>query len=171
MTVPRLRPATADDAAFIADLLNHSIRTSTACWHHQPVDADERRRWLAQRAAIHPVLICELDGDAVGFGALSAFRPFAAYDRTVEHSLYVRADRQRRGLGGFILDALVKRATALGHHVMVAAISADQEPSLALHRSRGFIETGRLPQVGRKFDRWLDLVLMQRMLPPTPERT
>jgi phosphinothricin acetyltransferase len=82
----------------------------------------------------------------------------------VENSVYVRHDWLRRGVGARLLDALLEQGAARGCHAVVAAIESGQQGSLALHGSRGFVEAGRLREVGRKFDRWLDLVYMERLL-------
>lgn len=159
-----IRVATADDAAFITSLLNHYIATSTCNYDVEPLDEEDRRRWLAGLGPRHVATICELDGRAAGFGALGPFRSKAGYAHTVEHSVYVVPEMHRRGVGSAILADLIQRARALGHHAMIGGISADQEASLELHRRHGFREVGRLPEVGRKFDRWLDVVFMELLL-------
>ena len=100
----------------------------------------------------------------VGFGALIPFRARQAYRHTVENSVYVRADRHGLGIGKALLMDLLQRATALGHRTVIAAISADQAQSVNLHRGLGFFKTAHLEQVGFKFDRWLDVVYLQRHL-------
>jgi L-amino acid N-acyltransferase YncA len=82
----------------------------------------------------------------------------------MEHSVYVRPSHQGRGIGRALLVAVIEAARADGVHALIGGLSADNEVSLALHRSLGFVEVGRLPEVGRKFDRWLDLVLLQLFL-------
>jgi L-amino acid N-acyltransferase YncA len=159
-----IRLATPADAAFIASLMNHYIATSTCNYDVEPVDVESRRRWLAGLGPGHVATICEVDGRPAGYGSLGPFRAKAGYSRTVEHSVYVLPDLHRRGIGAAILDDLIARARALGHHAMIGAISADQQPSLDLHSRKGFREVGRLPQVARKFDRWLDLVIMELLL-------
>ena len=100
----------------------------------------------------------------VGFGSLSPYRSRPAYSTTVENSVYVRRDRQGEGIGRALLAELVHRATAHGFHAMIARIVGDHEASIALHRACGFETIGTEREVGRKFNRWLDVVLMQRML-------
>ena len=115
-----------------------------------------------------PVLVAEEGGAVCGFASYGPFRAFDGYAETVEHGLYVAREAQRRGHGAALLGALVARAEAAGLHVMVAAIEARNEASLALHERFGFARVGLMPEVGRKFDRWLDLVLMQRILAAPP---
>lgn len=153
------------DLPAIVAITNHAILHTTALWNVTPATLATRSAFVAERQAQgFPVLVLRQDDEVVGFGSFGQFRPHEGYRQTVEHSLYLRADRQGQGLGGVLLQALVERATALGMHTMVAGIEAENGPSLTLHRRHGFAEVGRLPEVGRKFDRWLTLVLMQRLL-------
>nr|MBA2481425.1 N-acetyltransferase [Planctomycetota bacterium] len=112
----------------------------------------------------HPVTVAELDGEIVGWGSLGPFRPRDGLRHTVENSLYVRHDRHRRGIGAALLADLIARARAAGHHAIIAGISAEQTASIALHRRFGFTEAALLREVGRKFDRWLDLAYWQLLL-------
>lgn len=159
-----IRPALAGDLVAINDIYNHWVRTSTATYQIDPVIPDERRDWFAGHDAGHPILVAELEGAIAGWGSLSKFRDRAAYDRTVEDSVYLAPDLIGRGLGSALLAALLERGAALGHRTVIAGISAEQDVSLALHRKFGFVEAARLRQVGFKFDRWLDLVYMQKLL-------
>ena len=113
---------------------------------------------------MHPVLVAEQGGEVVGWGSLSTFNPRRGYARTVEDSIYLRDDWRGRGLGRALLSTLIERARALGHHTIIAGASADQDASIALHAAHGFVEVARLREVGRKFDRWLDVVYLQKML-------
>lgn len=165
MIMPQIRDATEADLGPILDITNDAILNTTALWHLAPVSFDERRAFVAARRAEGlPVLVAEEAGRVLGFGTFGPFRPFAGFRLTVEHSLYVADGARGRGIGRLLLAALIARARAGGRHAMIAAIEAGNAPSLALHKAQGFIETGRLPEVGRKFDRWLDLVLLQKIL-------
>jgi phosphinothricin acetyltransferase len=153
--------ADADLPALLA-IYNHAVRETTAAWTSDEVDLDNRRRWLAdKRQKGLPVLVARLDGVAAGFATYGSFRDWPGYLWTVENSVYVRLDVHRRGLGRRLLEALIDRARGQGLHVMIAAIEAGNAPSIALHARLGFQEAGRLAQVGAKFGRWLDLVLMR----------
>lgn len=112
----------------------------------------------------HPVLTAELDGAVVGFAYASFFRPRAAYRFSCEDSIYLRSDLVGRGFGGGLLDRLIADAKAAGFTQMIAAITGERENSIRLHAKHGFRTVGRYEQVGFKFDRWLDVVLMQRAL-------
>jgi phosphinothricin acetyltransferase len=110
------------------------------------------------------VTVAVHDGCVVGWGALSAFRNRSAYRFSVETSVYVHAEWHGRGIGTALLLDLVERGRALGHHAILALIDSGQTASLSLHAKCGFVEVGRLPQIGFKFDHWLDVVIMECML-------
>ena len=165
MHVPSLRPATLDDLATINAIYNHYVLTSTATYQTAPETEEARQAWFRDRDPIrHPVMIVELESRPVAWGSLSSFGKREAFARTVENSIYIHPDFQRRGLGSLLLQNQIQQATAAGHHAIVAAISGDQPGSLALHAVHGFTETGRLREVGWKFGQWLDLVYLQRIL-------
>ena len=165
MHAPSLRPATLDDLAKINAIYNHYVLNSTATYQTVPETGEARQVWFRDRDPIrHPVMIVELEGHPVAWGSLSPFGKREAFARTVENSIYIHPDFQRRGLGSQLLQNQIQQATAAGHHAIVAAISGDQPGSLALHAVHGFTETGRLREVGWKFGQWLDLVYLQRML-------
>lgn len=149
----------------ILAIYNPAVTHTTAIWNDVTVDLANRRDWWRGRtAAGFPVLVAA-EGDAVlGYASYGPFRPFDGYRQTVEHSVYVAEDAQRRGVATALLQALEARARAAGMHVMVGGIAADNAASIRLHERLGFVETARMPEVGRKFGRWLDLVLMQKVL-------
>ncbi|WP_138465396.1 GNAT family N-acetyltransferase [Poseidonocella sp. HB161398] len=160
-----IRQATEADAAAIAAIYNDAVAATTAIWNDIEVDAANRAAWIAERqGAGFPVLAACEDGTLLGYATFGPFRPHDGYRHTAELSIYVRKDLRGRGTGGKLLDALIAAAPGCGIHVLVAGIEAGNETSIALHLGRGFAETGRMPQVGTKFGRWLDLVLLQRVL-------
>ena len=101
---------------------------------------------------------------SIGFAALSTYRDRAGYRTTVENSVYVHREHQRRGVGRLLLSALLDVARDSGFHTVIARVDSQSAGSLALHRSLGFIEVGIEKQIGRKFGRWLDSVILQKML-------
>ena len=160
-----IRDAGAADLPRILAITNHEILTDTALWTIVPATLDNRAAWLSERqAAGYPVLVVERDGAVAGYGSYGPFRPHDGFLHTVEHSLYVDPAAARHGLGTAMLESLVRHATEAGRHAMIGGIEAGNAASIALHRRLGFTVSGTLPQVGRKFDRWLDLVFMQRLL-------
>jgi len=146
-------------------IYNEVVAHSTAVFSCLPVSVEERRHWWQARTAQgYPVLVAHDEHGVAGFGTFGDFRPWPGYRFTVEHTLHVRADARGRGLGTQMLQALVQRARALGKHVMVAGVDAGNAASIRLHERCGFAQAGRLREVGYKFDRWLDLVFLQRAL-------
>ncbi len=157
-----IRDALAKDAGPVAGIYNQAVRDTVAIWNDSEVDVVNRRAWIADRqVAGFPVLVLELEGEVVGYASYGPFRPFDGYKFSVEHSVYVRPDHHGRGYGRLLMEKLIERARKGKVHVMLGGIAAENEGSIALHQKLGFVETGRLPQVGQKFGRWLDLVFMQ----------
>jgi L-amino acid N-acyltransferase len=160
-----LADATEADLEGIVAIYNEVIANSTAVFANLPVAVDERRRWWQARTAQgYPVLIVRDEQGIAAFGSFSDFRAWPGYRFTVEHTLHVRADARGRGIGTQMLRALIDRASALGKHVMIAGVDADNGVSIRLHQRLGFTRAGLLREVGYKFDRWLDLVFLQRAL-------
>lgn len=158
-----VREARDGDCEAMRAIVNAEIRTGVAVWHETERSPTDMRDWVDQRrAAGLAVVVAERDGRVVGYGGYGPFRPHSGYALTVEHSLYVDAAHRGHGIGGLLLGDLVRRAGAQGLHTMIGGIEAENTASIALHRRHGFEETGRLPEIGRKFGRWLTLVFMQR---------
>ena len=160
----QLRLATLDDAEAIRQIYNIEVTSSTVTFDLVPRSLEEQRSWLAARSGAHAVLVVEVDGVVAGFGSLSKWRDRPAYSTTVEDSIYIHRDHHGRGLGKALLTELVDTATAHGFHACMARIVGGHDASIALHRSCGFENVGTEREVGRKFNRWLDVVLMERML-------
>lgn len=164
-----IRLAAPDDLADINAIYNAYVPISTCTYQEFPETDEERRRWYDSRGREHPVTVAVHETRVVGWGSLSVFRSRSAYRYTVEASVYVAEPWHGRGVGTALLSDLIERAVRLGHHAIVALIDSGQTISLALHAKQGFTEVGRLPQIGLKFGRWLDAVVMERVLSP-PER-
>ena len=159
-----IRSATRADVEAIRAILNYYIEHSTVIFILKPHTLEERLAWFDAHSQEHPVTVVEVDGAVVGWGALSAFRPQAAYARTAELSMYLHHDFLGRGLGRAILDDLLVRARAAGHHVLLGVCCSDAVSSIGLLESAGFSRVGHFREVGRKFDRWLDVVFLQLVL-------
>ena len=164
MAEPTIRLAIHADLPAINEIYNHYVLHSTCTYEEEPSTASEREVWFAAHSSAHPITVAEQDGQIVGWASLSSFHPRSAYRRTVENSVYVRHDRQRRGIGSALLIDSIDRAKALGHHTIIAGIDLDQPASVALHRKLGFEQVAHLRQVGFKFGRWLDVVYLQKLL-------
>jgi phosphinothricin acetyltransferase len=158
----RIRDAEAADAADIARIYNHYVLETTATFDTEAKTADERTAWLATHDAAHPVLVAETSGSIRAWGCLTPWEERPAWRHTVEVSVYVDLDSRGKGLGSGLMIALMERAADAGHHTVIGQIVSGNDASLALARRLGFAEAGRLHEVGRKFDEWLDVVLMER---------
>lgn len=160
-----IRDAEADDLPGLLAIYNEVIAHSTAIYADEPATlADRQAWWAARRAQGYPVLVAVDASGVAGFASFGDFRAAPGYRFSVEHSVHVRADRRRRGLGGQLVSALLPRAAALGKHVMIAGVDASNAASIALHERLGFEQVAHFREVGRKFERWLDLVFLQRFL-------
>jgi phosphinothricin acetyltransferase len=149
----------------ILAIYNHAVVSTTAIWNDAVVDLENRRQWWRGRTeAGFPILVAVAAGEVLGYASYGPFRPFDGYRQTVEHSVYVAEGARRRGVATALVEALEAEARRVGMHVMIGGIAADNAASLRLHEKLSFVETGRLPQVGWKFGRWLDLVFMQKAL-------
>lgn len=160
-----IRAATAADLEAINDIYNYYVLHSTCTYQEDPETMDGRQDWFDHHGDKHPVIIAETaGGKVVGWGSLSAFHPRSAFRHTVENSVYVHHQHQHCGIGTLLLQELIARARALGHRAIIAAIDGEQAASVAIHARFGFEKTGRLPQVGFKFGRWLDVIYMELLL-------
>jgi len=160
-----IRPATHRDLPGILEIYNDVVATSTAIWAFEPATLEQRSEWFEARAKRgYPVLVAEDAGGIAGFASYGEFRSAPGYAWTVEHTVHVRSDRRRAGVGSGLVRALLPLARAQGMHVCLGGIAADNEASLRMHEKLGFERTAHLREVGRKFDRWLDLVLVQKTL-------
>lgn len=161
----KTRLADDGDAEAILEIYNAEVLGGTATFDLVPRTLAEQRTWLEEHNGIHPAVVAvDDDGTVVGFASISAYRPRPAYLTTVEDSVYVHPDARGRGVGKRVLSEVLTLAGAHGFHTVIARINAEGESSIALHHSCGFALVGTERQVGRKFNRWLDVVVMQRML-------
>lgn len=160
-----IEAAAPADLPAITAILNDAIATSVAAWREAPMTEADMAQWFEARTSDFAVLVARgSDGAVLGYASYGAFRSYSGYRHTVEHSVYVRAEARGRGIGSALLARLEDRARAQGLHVMIGALEAGNAASLRLHAAQGFVETGRMPEVGRKFGRWLTLVLVQKIL-------
>lgn len=163
-----IRDAGEPDFAAIQAIYGHHVLHGFGSFEQTPPDSAEMiGRWRAVRAAGLPYLVAETDGEVAGFAYAAPYRPRPAYRFSVEDSVYVAPGRQRHGLGRRLLAPLIARCKALGYRQMVAVIGDRQnDGSIGLHAALGFREIGCLHAIGFKHGRWVDVVLMQRVLGP-----
>lgn len=160
-----IRDATEAELPGILDIHNDAIANTTAIWSVHQVDIDNRRAFMQERQARgFPFLVAVDHGAVLGYASFGDFRPHDGYFKTVEHSVYVDRHRRRRGIAAQLMGPLIDRARVLGKHAIIGGIDAANEASIRLHASLGFERVGLLPQVGYKFDRYLDLLFMQKIL-------
>ena len=166
MAVIPIRPAETCDLAAITSIYEHAVRYGTASFEIDPPDqAEMMRRYQALRAGGYPYLVVELEGTLAGYAYAGPYRARPAYRWSVEDSIYIAPQLQRRGIGHALLKRLMVEATAAGFRQMIAVIGdSANHASIELHRTAGFRMVGTFDDVGYKFDRWLDSVLMQRPL-------
>lgn len=168
-----IRTATEQDIPEITAIYNEVVANSTAVWTEKRDTEAERLAWMnARRGLGYPVLVATQDSTqdstkgstVLGYGTFGDFRAWPGYRHSVEHSVYIDTDHRGRGLGRAIIGELIAAASALGKHVLIAGIDGGNMASIRLHERAGFVEVARMPEIGRKFGRWLDLIFMQRFL-------
>ncbi|WP_298723068.1 GNAT family N-acetyltransferase [uncultured Ferrovibrio sp.] len=168
MTIPSspiIRNATLDDAEAIRAIYNDAVVNTTAVFDYEPRSAQAQIDWLRMKAEQKlPVLVAETDGAVLGYCSYGPFRPWPAYLYTVENAIYVAPEVRGKGIGKALLGPLLQLAKDNGLHTVIAGITAENEASLRLHRAFGYEPAGTIRQAGWKFERWLDLVFLQKML-------
>ncbi len=158
------RRATIQDIPAITRIYNYAIEHTTATFDTEPKTEAYWHAILTQHGDMYPVIVAELDGGVAGWGLIKPLGDRGAYRYSVENALYVDYDYQGRGVGSAILRGLVELAGDRGYHAIIAQIVDGNAVSLKLHEKLGFERVGVLREVGWKFDRWLDLVVMERLL-------
>jgi phosphinothricin acetyltransferase len=159
-----VRLARSADAEPIRTIYNAEVTGSTATFDLVPRTGDEQILWLRDHRGPYPAVVAVDEDLVLGFGSLSVFRDRPAYATTVEDSVYVDRSHRGRGVGRLLLDELITLATRHGFHCIVARIGGDNTASIGLHEACGFRTVGIEREVGRKFNRWQDVVVLQRLL-------
>lgn len=160
-----IREAAREDAASIAHIYNQGIEDRSATLETQLRAPEERAEWLATRGPRHPVLVAvNGSGSVMGWGSLNPFNPRAAYDHVVDFSIYVAREQRGRGIGDALLGVLEARARMLGYHKMVLASFPTNAPGMRLYERHGFRTVGIYHEQGMLDGRWVDVVLMEKIL-------
>jgi len=160
-----IRAARAEDDGGILAIVNDAILNTTAWYDCTPWTKERIAEWrTAKLADGWPLIVAEVANGVAGFGSFGPFRARQAYAGTAEHSVYISNTYRGNGYGRQLLEALIDLARGRGLHTIVGGVDSENAGSLAFHRALGFEEAGRLREVGRKFDRWLTLVFMQKLL-------
>lgn len=160
-----IRPAEPGDAKALAALLNHWIETTAVTFNPTPKTEDDILGMIASKAASgHAFLVAVQDGTLVGQASYGQFRGGDGYRTCMEHSISLSPHANGRGIGRALMAAIEDHARARGAHQMIAAVSGENPEGQAFHTRLGYRHIATIPEAGRKFDRYMDLVLMQKFL-------
>lgn len=161
-----IRPAREDDVQVINEIYNHAVRTSTATFDTEEKTYEERLEWLRQHDEQHPAFVSVINGKVVGWGSLSRYGPDRPGWRfTGESSIYVAPDCKGNGLGKLLTEYTVKKAKELGYRAIIAQVVEGNIASLKMLERHGYEQVGVLKDVGCKHGQWLDVILMEKLLP------
>ena len=162
-----IRSATEQDLVAIMNIYNPEVLQGMATWNETAYDLAHFQKWFnALQEQGFPLFVAEeVNTQTItGYADYSSFRNFTGYRYSVEHSVYVSPNYAKNGLGKLLMQHLISHAKQHKMHVMIAGIDHENIASIALHKKLGFVQTGYMPQVGQKFGKWRDLVLMQLIL-------
>lgn len=162
----QIRPATRADLPGILEIYNDAVLTTTATYDYEPRTLEHRTQWFEERQRDNYPMFVAVDDAArvVGWSALNPFHARMGYRFTSENSVYVAADMRGKGVGKLLLTPLIEGAKTRGLHAIIAVIDADNEASIRLHAAFGFEKVGYFKQTGFKFNRWLDVVYMEKLV-------
>lgn len=165
MTPPLIRAASPEDAVTIAAIWRPVVEETAITFNPVPKTAADVLAMQTERAANgHAFLVAQVDGAVLGFAYTTQFRGGAGYAYTAEHTIVLAPQARGAGLGRALMDTLCDHGRGAGWHSLIAGVSAENPAGVAFHEACGFARIARLPQVGRKFDRWIDLIMLQKML-------
>jgi L-amino acid N-acyltransferase YncA len=160
-----IRPATTADAPAIAAIYNQGIADRTSTFESEPRSAEDRLAWLESHGERYPVIVAEVSGDVVGWAAVSPYSPRECYRGIGELSIYVDRDRRGQRVGARLMEALVARAANAGFWKLIGRVFAFNAASLALCHRHGFREVGTHERHARLDGRWIDVVIVERLIP------
>ncbi|MGH7343184.1 MAG: arsinothricin resistance N-acetyltransferase ArsN1 family A [Candidatus Rokuibacteriota bacterium] len=161
----RVRPATNDDADAICRIYNQGIEDRVATLETELRTREERRQWLAARSPRHPVIVAERqDGTVAGWGSLNVYNPREAYRFVADFSIYVDRAARGHGVGRVMLTRLIELGRELGYHKLVLSAFPTNAAGMALYTKLGFRTVGIYKEQGRLDERWVDTIIMERLL-------
>jgi L-amino acid N-acyltransferase YncA len=165
---PLIRPRTDADMARITEIYTHHVLHGASSWELSPPDVLEMtKRAAALNEAGYPYLVAEIDGNVAGYAYAGAYRPRPAYRNTVELSIYIDNALRRAGIGRALMESLIDTCTDMGFRQMIAIIGDSQNrQSIEFHEKMGFVHVGKVRDIGFKFGRWMDQIILQRPLGP-----
>lgn len=165
MNVIEIRYSELDDLPALTDIYNEQVLNGVATFDTEAKSLDERRLWFeVHQNPRYPLLTALVDGEIAGWASLSPFHTKPAYQTTTEFSLYIHKEHRAKGVGTALLRELFKLARELGYHAVIGVITGSNAHSLAITAKFGFVQVGYYPEIGKKFGKWLDVVVMQLML-------
>jgi L-amino acid N-acyltransferase YncA len=161
-----IRPATREDVPGILTIYNDAVLHTTATADYEPRALQSRMDWYEEHAREkYPVLVAANErSEILGWSSLSHYHTRVGYRFTAEDSVYVAEAASGQGIGKRLLEPLIPAAKELGLHAIIASIGGDNEVSIRLHEKLGFVERGRLKEIIFKFDTWLDVVYMEKLM-------
>lgn len=161
-----IRPRSDADMPTITQIYGHHVLNGASSWELSPPDvAEMTNRAHAMEANNFPYFVAEVDGEIAGYSYAGAYRPRPAYRYTVENSVYINDQLRRGGIGTALLQKLIDECTALGFRQMIGIVGDSQNlQSIRFHEKMGFSHMGTVKNIGFKFDRWMDQVILQRPL-------
>ena len=160
----QIRLAKQKDAETIREIYNHEVRNSTATFDLVERSTEEQEEWLTERSGAFSVLVAEMSNKILGFASLSPYKSRAAYRTTVEDSIYINEEFRNQGIAGELLFHLLEVAKSSGFHAVIARIGGANEASIALHQRFDFEIVGTEKEIGWKFGKWQDVVVMQKII-------
>lgn len=158
----KIREAKIDDLPEILEIINYEILNSTSIFDYKERTKKQQTDWFntKKREGI-VILVAEGASGVIGFATFGVFRPWEGYKHSAEHSIYIHQNARRCGVGKLLLKELIIRAKSNGFTTLIAGIDSLNTVSIEFHKTFGFIEVGKLKCVGFKFNKWLDLSLLQ----------
>lgn len=158
-----LRKARPSDIEAITEIYNDAILKTTATFDTQTKTLEQQKEWFEGHDEKHPILIAEMNGKVVGWASLSKWSDRCAYSGTVENSVYVAEKFRGEGIGNALLERLMREGKKCGLHTVIARITSGNDASVKMHESAGFEHIGTMKEVGVKFGKLLDVIMMQRI--------
>ena len=158
-----IRKATLNDLEAITEIYNNAIQKTVATFDTETKTYEEQKKWFEEHGLNNPIIVAELEGNIVGWAALSKYSTRCAYSDTAEISLYVNDQDQRKGIGKRLMQSIIKEGKNTSLHSVIARITEGNEKSIHLHKSVGFEHIGIMKEVGHKFGKRLDVCLMQKV--------
>lgn len=166
-----IRRAEPDDHSSILSIYNYYVERSVSAFDLRPRSLDSDRGWIEDHDDAFPLIVAEERGSIRGWASLSRWAPHEAYMYTVELTLFVHPEFRNRGYGKALFSAVLRMAEEIGYHCVISRIAEGNDVSRSMHEKAGFSYVGVMREVGRKFDRWLDVYLYQKIIDlPTSDR-